>query len=103
MQAIKRRSSAAGHARGKLAVGVGGAEYARRVSFYELPPSDTVTLDEFEHFAFERLRGAPPPARWRRPNPFSFLVFFFSLRFFFSSVDFAPKMRARARARAAQC
>ena len=55
MQSIKsrRRSSGAG---ASLMLGV-PAEYTAKVSFYEMPPQDTVTLEEFETFAYDRLRG----------------------------------------------
>jgi hypothetical protein len=48
MQRITRRRSEIG----------GTVPYAQEVlSFYKLPPTDTVTLEEFELFAFDRLRG----------------------------------------------
>lgn len=43
--------------RTRLSVGV-APEYKEKLSFYDRPPTDTVTLDEFESFAFDRLRGS---------------------------------------------
>jgi hypothetical protein len=101
---------------GSHTVGVGGDEYAAAVSFYTRPPtyrytatrerrekrdtqsnvgltrvvlnSDSITLEEFELFAFDRLRGKSSLSRKKRPNWFVcgyFLqIFFFFFFFFFS-------------------
>jgi len=34
-----------------------GQEYSNRLSFYILPPTDDVTLEEFEEWAINRLKG----------------------------------------------
>lgn len=47
MQRITRRKE----------IGVSAAYTKDVLSFYKLPPTDNVTLEEFELFAFDRLRG----------------------------------------------
>lgn len=32
-------------------------KYAQRLQFYKIPPTDTISLCEFEEFAVERLKG----------------------------------------------
>lgn len=35
----------------------GHPAYASKVSFYEIPPTEEVTMEEFELFAVDRLKG----------------------------------------------
>lgn len=34
-------------------------DYAHRLNFYEVPPTEEITLEQFEQWAIDRLRGMP--------------------------------------------